>query len=197
MKALIVYAHPNPASFNAGILKTIQEEPARNAIEYKLRNLYELQFDPVFSGVELDAVFSGQGSLEDVQYEQSLITQSEILILVYPIWWFGPPAILKGYIDRVFTHGFSFVYGSEGVTPMMKGKKAFVVQTGGNTPEAYAAYGLTDTDVPKNTMEKGTLQFMGFKTSTQTLLAVQQISEQERTKMLNSVQENLKSILNN
>lgn len=194
MKALIVYAHPNPASFNAGILQTIQKELEKNAIEYNLRNLYELQFNPVFSGAELGAVFTGNGSLEDVQFEQSFITQSDLLIFVYPIWWFGPPAILKGYIDRVFAHGFSFVYGPKGVTPMMKGKKAFVVQTGGNTPEAYEAYGLTN--VPKDTMEKGTLQFMGFETSALTLLAVQQISDQERIEMLNSVQKNLKSFLN-
>jgi len=194
MKVLIIYAHPNPASFNAGLLQTIREELEKNALEYNLRNLYELQFDPVFSGAELGSVFTGKGSLEDVQFEQSLITKSDLLIFVYPIWWFGPPAILKGYIDRVFTHGFSFAFGPEGVTPMMKGKKAFVVQTGGNTPEAYAAYGLTD--VPKDTMEKGILQFMGFQTHTHTLLAVQQISEEERINMLKSIQKNLKSFLN-
>lgn len=193
MKALLIFAHPNPASFNAGILKSIQEELDTQAIDYTLRDLYNLNFNPVFSGEELGAVFSGDGSHEDVQQEQSLIKQSDLLIFVYPIWWFGPPAILKGYIDRVFTHGFSFHYGPEGVTPLLKGKKAFVVQTGGNTPEAYEAYGLTD--VPKNTMDKGTLQFMGFETSTYTLLSVQQISEQDREDMLNAVKTNLSDFL--
>ena len=189
MKALIVYAHPNPASFNAGILETIREELETQKVTYEIRNLYELQFDPVFSGSELGSVFTGNGSLPDVQHEQSLITQSDLLIFVYPIWWFGPPAILKGYIDRVFTHGFSFLYGPEGVTPMMKGKKAFVVQTGGNTPDAYEAFGLTD--VPKDTIGKGIFQFMGFETRVHTLLSVQQVSAETRAAMLNDIKKSV------
>lgn len=195
MKAIILFAHPNPASFNAGILKEVLELLKADSVEVTLRNLYEMDFNPRFSGAELGSVFGGNGSFEDVLQEQSLLRASDLVIAIYPIWWFGPPAILKGYIERVFTHGFSFLYEPEGVTPLMKGKKAFVVQTGGNSPEAYANYGLTD--VPQNTIEKGTFQFMGFDTRVHTLLSVQQVSAETRAQMLHEIRHSLHHFIQN
>ena len=195
MRATILFAHPNPVSFNAGILKEVQDVLTSENFKVKLRNLYETKFNPVFSGEELDSVFTGNGSFEDVKREQEIIKESDLVITIYPIWWFGPPAILKGYIDRVFTHGFSFVYGPQGVTPLMNGKKAFVVQTGGNTPEAYAALGLTD--MPKDTIGKGTFGFMGFDTKVHTLLSVQQVSAVARAEMLNDIKESLFQFIKN
>lgn len=193
MKVIVLFAHPNPVSFNAGILKEVQEVLHNEKVEVILKNLYDMNFNPVFSGAELGSVFTGNGSFEDVEKEQEIIRASDLVIVIYPIWWFGPPAILKGYIDRVFTHGFSFVYSSEGVIPLMTGKKAFIIQTGGNSPEAYDAFGLTD--VPKDTIGKGTFGFMGFETEVHTLLSVQQVSAAQRADMLIQVKQSLNQFI--
>jgi NAD(P)H dehydrogenase (quinone) len=189
MRATIIYAHPNPGSFNAAILQIIQETLAAASVAYEVRDLYTLGFDPVFTGAELGAIFSGQGPFDDVKEEQRHIARADMVIFIYPIWWFTAPAILKGYIDRVFTNGFAFTYTPDGPLPLMQGKKAFVVQTGGNTPEAYAAYNLVD--VPQGIMERGTLQFTGFAPKVKTLLNVQAVAQQERQQMLKEVAEDL------
>lgn len=194
MKTTILFAHPNPASFNAGILEEVTKVLDKENVDFSLRNLYEMNFDPIFSGAEIASVFTGNGSFDDVIEEQKIIKESDLVIVIYPIWWFGPPAILKGYIDRVFTHGYSFVYGEHGVTPLMTGKKAFVIQTGGNSAEAYDAFGLTD--VPKDTIGKGTFGFMGFDTEVHTLLAVQQVSADQRAEMLLQIKQSLKQFIN-
>lgn len=189
MKAVIIFAHPNPASFNAAILATIRQTLADAQIKTEVRDLYALGFNPVFSGAELGSVFTGQGSFADAKTEQDYVADADLVVFIYPIWWFSAPAIIKGYIDRVLTNGFAFQLSPTGPVPLMSGKKAFTVQTGGNTAAAYEAYNLTG--VPQGVLEKGTLQFTGFATKALTFLNVQGVTHQDRQAMLTEVAEKL------
>lgn len=70
-----------------------------------VRDLYAINFQPVISSSE---VIGGIG--EDVVREQEFLQWAEVITLIYPIWWTGMPAIMKGYIDRVFSYGFAYKY---------------------------------------------------------------------------------------
>jgi NAD(P)H dehydrogenase (quinone) len=161
MKALIIYAHPNPASFNAGIKETIVTELTAGGHDVRVRDLYEMNFNPVLSGLDIVSMYNGQ-TPEDIAAEQREIEWADVLFLIYPTWWISMPAILKGYIDRVFSHGFAFKYGEEGAVGLLKGKQGFVVQTTGSPEQMLAAMHLVES--MEAAVQYGTLGFCGVET---------------------------------
>jgi len=86
MKYLIIYAHPNPASFNHAIKETISEELIKNNKDFEIRDLYKIGFNPVLSAGDLAAIQNGAVSHE-IKTEQDYIRTSDILIFIFPIWW--------------------------------------------------------------------------------------------------------------
>jgi NAD(P)H dehydrogenase (quinone) len=79
---------------------------------------------------------------EDIAREQEILYNSEIISLIYPLWWGSFPAILKGYFDRVLTNGFAFKITAEGPEGLLKGKKAFLHTSMGNSIEEYENKGI-------------------------------------------------------
>ena len=138
MKQLIVYAHPNPASFAHAILETLEETYKAQGHEVVVRDLYALGFDPVLTGNDFAAMKAG-ALPEDIQTEQAHITWADCITVVHPVWWGGLPAILKGYFDRLLLPGFAYSYGPEGIVGLLKGKKVIVVANHGNPAEYYEA----------------------------------------------------------
>ncbi|HJY13242.1 MAG TPA: NAD(P)H-dependent oxidoreductase, partial [Flavobacterium sp.] len=100
MKNLIIYAHPNPASLNHFFKQTVLESLEKSGQEVIVRDLNEINFNPALSLEDMRGQRMGQVA-DDVQTEQDFITWSDRIIFIYPIWWTGMPAIMKGYIDRV------------------------------------------------------------------------------------------------
>lgn len=121
MKYLIVYAHPNPASFSKAILDTATQTLKAAGHEVQISDLYAQNFQPVLGPADFAEYAQGKVNA-DVQAEQDKVRWAEELIVIYPVWWAGAPAILKGWIDRVFTHGFAFAYGPEGAKGLLGGK---------------------------------------------------------------------------
>lgn len=160
MKTLIIYAHPNPASFTAALRDSIVDAHRELGNEVRVRDLYAMRFDPVFSGPELGAVFGGQGSFGDAREEQEHLLWADHIVLVYPIWWLDRPAILKGYIDRVFVNGVAFLYEESGPKPLLQGRTAAVYQVAGTPEEVYQATGLSDAI--ERTIRKGLFEFCGI-----------------------------------
>lgn len=161
MKHLVVYAHPNPASFNHGILETVTQTLQKAGHEVRVRDLYTLNFQPVLSGVDFGAYQQGTVPA-DVKVEQEHITWADAVTFVYPVWWAGLPAILKGYVDRVFTHGFAYSVTSQGMAKLLTGKKGYLIATQGNPKEYYDAIGMT-TAMEKTT-DTGIFDFSGIET---------------------------------
>ncbi len=137
MKALIVYAHPRKESFSYALLERVVNALEKKKIEVEVRDLYQMQFHPILDGP--DMIHTNQGEFirenddypEDVQVEQALIEESDVLIYLFPIWWNGMPAIMKGYIDRVFQHGFAYSFTSDEPKKRFAGKRAlFLTPTG-------------------------------------------------------------------
>lgn len=159
MKWLIIYAHPNQLSFNNAIRKTVVDELTSNGVEYCERDLYSLGFDPVLSSADFNAMHSGT-QLPDVLQEQKHITESDVIVFIYPIWWAGMPAIVKGYIDRVFSHGFAYRINGGNIEPLLAGRRAIVINTMGTPYDVYYNSGMVDSI--KLTVQSGILSYVGL-----------------------------------
>ncbi len=136
-KALIVFAHPRKESFTHALVARVEQALRNNGIEVTVRDLYALGFDPVLRGEDAIHIENGQFVRDaaaypaDVQVEMDLIAESDLLVYIFPSWWNGMPAIMKGYVDRVFQHGFAYSFESDELRQLFSTKKAmFFTPTG-------------------------------------------------------------------
>lgn len=128
---LIIYAHPNPESFNAGVKNTIVKTLQDANASYKVIDLYAENFNPVLSLEEVKGKLS-----DDSRKYQELISAATNIIFVFPVWWFRAPAILEGFLDKVFVPGFAYrfkkLFGKYGVPiPLLKEKNVLTIITHG------------------------------------------------------------------
>ncbi|WML34607.1 NAD(P)H-dependent oxidoreductase [Clostridium sp. OS1-26] len=103
MNHLIIYAHPSSASFSNAILEKVKECSMKKGCKTEVRDLYSIGFDPILRAVDFEGLCGGN-TPEDIKREQNYIEWADLITFIYPIWWTGMPAILKGYIDRVFSY---------------------------------------------------------------------------------------------
>jgi NAD(P)H dehydrogenase (quinone) len=141
MKNLIIYAHPNSGSLNHFFKQTILETLQESGEEIEVRDLYEINFSPVLSLNDMNGQRMGKVAPE-IQTEQDFITWADRIIFVYPIWWTGMPAIMKGYIDRVFSYGFAYRYDNDVQKGLLTGKKTVIVNSHGKSNAEYEASGM-------------------------------------------------------
>jgi NAD(P)H dehydrogenase (quinone) len=162
MNVLIVYAHPEPTSFN-GALRDISVEVLQSQQHsVVISDLYRMRFDPVlgagdFVGKRVNAARLNIGAEQkkaceegtlaaELLIEQEKLARAELVIFHFPVWWFGMPAILKGWADRVFARGFAYDGGRKYDTGMFVGKTAMLVVTTGTSAETYRPDGI-DGDI--------------------------------------------------
>lgn len=140
MNHLIIIAHPNKQSFNHAILQSVQESSKQLQVETQIRDLYQLDFNPILNWQELTASYQNILPTE-IQHEQQFILNADLITLIYPLWWMGFPAILKGYLDRVLSHGFA--YKTEGGISqgLLQGKKMQQFITLGSNLAQYQTLG--------------------------------------------------------
>lgn len=193
MKHLIVYTHPNPNSFNKAIVDAIEGASKSKGHETKICDLYGEDFYPVLKPSDIEAFQSGNIP-EDIKAEQDKIKWADMITFVYPIWWAGMPAMLKGYIDRVFSYGFAYQYTEEGPMGLLKGKKVMVFNTTGSPNEVYSATGMHDSI--KQITDMGIFKFCNIEVISHTFFgAVPQVDDETRKgylkKVENIVSENL------
>ncbi|WP_170834212.1 NAD(P)H-dependent oxidoreductase [Fictibacillus solisalsi] len=122
MNHLLLYCHPSNHSFNHALLDVYSEELEKKGHSVIVRNLYDLAFNPILTEREYENSLEGQYEA-DVLNEQKYIAWCDCITLIYPVWWGGMPALLKGYIDRVFTYGFAYELDGEDPIPRLKGKQ--------------------------------------------------------------------------
>jgi NAD(P)H dehydrogenase (quinone) len=130
-KFLIIYAHPNPDSFNNAIKTRVINTLERVNTLYNVIDLYSENYNPVISLNEM----LGEVSLETKRYQQ-LITESTNIIFIFPVFWFRAPAILEGFLDKVFIPGFAYrfkqIIGKYGIpVPLLKDKNVLTILTHG------------------------------------------------------------------
>lgn len=180
---LLIFAHPeNNNSHNAAIRKLIERVYAEAKRPLDVVDLYADNFDPLLSKKE----YAGGSWLPEVKRYQQKIKKAEILIFVFPVWWYGPPAILKGFFDRIFTAGFAynfkkypkipqffeplieFSFSQPWLYPLimkflpierrLRGKKAIVINTFGGNQAAHNLFGRA----VEYSVDKAVLEFCGI-----------------------------------
>lgn len=113
MKILVILAHPDKESFNYAIARTCADTLAEDGHEVLFHNLYEERFDPLLPRDEFgrDAVLPAK-----IQRYCDELAMADGIIIVHPNWWGQPPAILKGWVDRIVRPGvaYEFVEGDKG-----------------------------------------------------------------------------------
>jgi putative NADPH-quinone reductase len=108
MRALVVYCHPHASSFTAAIRDVVLAKLAAAGAEVRLRDLYAEGFQPVLSGPELAGYLATPTNRQPVESHCCDIEWCDTLIFVYPTWWYGLPAMLKGWLDRVMLPDMAF-----------------------------------------------------------------------------------------
>ena len=133
-KALVLYAHPCGESFSAALHKTVVDTLKRRGWEVDDCDLYAEGFNPVLSPSERRGYHDTSANQEPVQPYVERLKAADALILCFPVWNFGFPAILKGYFDRIFLPGVSFHLRDGGVAPALTNiKRLAAVTTYGGT----------------------------------------------------------------
>lgn len=160
MKHVIIYAHPNPQSLNSLFKNTLVEHLQQNGNEVVIRDLYQLNFDPVLSLEDMAGQRKGHVA-DDVKQEQQHITWADSITFIHPIWWTGLPAIMKGYIDRVFSYGFAYRYDQGIQKGLLSGKKAVIINTHGKSHAEYESMGMDSA--LSLTSDKGIYSYCGFE----------------------------------
>jgi NAD(P)H dehydrogenase (quinone) len=122
LKHSVIVCHPSQDSFTSAVADRYCAAVRAFGHDVVFRDLYEIGFDPVLKDEERPSS-RGAALADDVCQELELLAGSDVFVLVYPIWFGTPPAMLKGYVDRVFGAGFSHRAVQERMThPLMSGK---------------------------------------------------------------------------
>lgn len=136
MRISVILAHPNNGSFNHAIARTAVNELKENNHLVLFHDLYDEDFDPILRTDEIpkDAVL-----IEEINAHCEELAHSDGIIIVHPNWWGQPPAILKGWVDRIIRPGVAYEFlegdSGEGIpNGLLRGKTALVFNTS-NTPE--------------------------------------------------------------
>ncbi len=194
MQILTVLAHPSPKSFNRSVAQMIQDVATQKDHQVTLCDLYAEKFNPILTDDDFEA-FNRAITPADIQRMQDAVKAANVVAFIHPIWWFGVPAILKGWIDRVLSYGFAYGHDSRGVKPLLAGKKAIIVSTaGGAEAPSYGQNGFKDAML--RIYDDGIFRFVGFDIVFHRIFyEVPAKSESERREMLEVLREDLQKVL--
>ena len=178
MNTFIVFAHPEPKSFNGALFETAAHVLAAAGHAVVTSDLYRMGFNPVsdrrnfttvkepeFLKLQIEETHASEhdGFAPEIEAEIRKIEACDLMILQFPLWWFGLPAILKGWVDRVLAMGRTYGYGNIYATGKFRGKRALLSLTTGGPAEAYRQGGFNgDIDAILRPIQRGILQFVGF-----------------------------------
>lgn len=184
MQVLWLYAHPERRSLNGSLRDEGLEVLRQAGHEVRLSDLYAMRWNPVVEAgdfghdqddrleilPESERAYRSGALSEDIRLEQEKLRWADTVVVQFPLWWFGPPAILKGWFDRVFVQGFAqgvldpvtgraLRYGSGGLA----GKRAMVVATIGANAATVGPRGIHgDVDEVLFPVQHGTLWYSGM-----------------------------------
>jgi len=144
MKHLIIAAHPSEASFTMSVARSYAAELEKLGHVTHTCDLYRIDFNPVLEARELARPEADHSLPADIRREQVHVRSADALAFVYPLWWASMPAIMKGYIDRVFSYGFAYDFQGNTMRGLLAGKKAVVITVSGAQLQALVKSGEWD-----------------------------------------------------
>ena len=129
MKHVVIFAHPNQKSFTGSVAAAYAKAAHGLGHNVTIRDLYRMAFQPCLQSGELPFASHFQPGA-DVVEERRLLADADVFALCYPFWLNTPPAMLKGYLERVF--GFGFAYGKNGRSePLLNRRKLITFSSSG------------------------------------------------------------------
>jgi NAD(P)H dehydrogenase (quinone) len=178
MHALIVIAHPEPLSLTHAVAARIGEGlvSANPANTFELADLTAQRFDPCFSKADLAVHHRLSVPPADVAAEQARIDRADALVLVFPVYWWSMPALLKGWIDRVFSNGWAFDFRPE--APLVKNLRhlrVHLVGIGGADADTYTRHGYSAA--MKTQIDHGIFDYCGAEVVSSHLLLDSETAE--------------------
>ncbi|MCY7914269.1 NAD(P)H-dependent oxidoreductase [Bacillus haynesii] len=184
MQTAVIYAHPNPNSFNGAILHQVIRALEDGKHSYDVIDLYKDRFDPVLLFDEKKRRSDMKRDPETAEYRR-IVKNADHLIFIYPLWWGGMPAIMKGFIDRVFAAGEAYTYQGKLPKGLLKARTATVYYTA-DAPSWYLRFWRRDADWV--TVKDVMLKFCGVRRVRRLLFAgVKDSTEEKRTQWLDRV----------
>lgn len=178
---LIVVAHPAPGSFNHALAGAMAKGLGKAGHQVTVSDLAAEGFradigrhdmldmaDPDQFHIQAEQAHAARhnGFAADIAREQARVAEADNLILQFPLWWGGAPALMKGWIDRVLSYGFAYVDGRRFDTGLFRGRRAMISVTTGGTPERFSQGGSYGPIGPLlMPIRKLALEYMGFDVS--------------------------------
>lgn len=133
MKHAVIVGHPDSKSFTAALAERYVRFMREIAHECLVRDLYRIGFDPILRADELPTRTKWAPG-DDIAQERRLVADADVFAFIYPLWFNTPPAIVKGYIERVFGAGFGYAtLAAGGQDPLLRGKRLVHVSVSGST----------------------------------------------------------------
>ena len=179
---LIINGHPDSKSYVAALADAYEKGAVLKAKKVERIDLAKLDFNP-----NLAYGYRKVSPLEpDLQEAIEKINRAEHIVWLFPVWWYGYPALMKGFIDRIFLPGIAFKYNGKPVPDKLwKGKSGHIILTA-DTPRWYSRLFMKDPAI--NQMKKGTLQFSGISPVKVTYISpIKDSSDAFRSKWLEKV----------
>jgi NAD(P)H dehydrogenase (quinone) len=200
---LIIYAHPEPTSFTGALKDRAVEALIGAGHTVEISDLYAEGFNPVAGRhdftttanperfhyqTEQELAAQSGTFAEDIKREQERLEAADLLVLQFPLWWGGPPAILKGWCERVLAYGFGYIDGRRFDSGLFKGRRAVFSVTTGGTPERFSSEGVYgEIERVLYPTERLLLQYMGFEVIPPFVAyAAPRVSEAERKAYLDA-----------
>jgi NAD(P)H dehydrogenase (quinone) len=211
MNVFIVYWHPEPGSFNGAMFHAAREALASTGHKVETSDLRAMGFDPVsgrrnFTTVKDPDYFKQQaeemhatdndGFAPEIESEMQKLEWCDLMIWQFPLWWFGLPAAMKGWVDRVFAMGRVYGGGRIYRSGAFRGKRALLSLTTGGPEEAYRKGGFNgDIHAILRPIHRGILQFTGFDVlAPQIVYGPARLTDARRKELLAAFAERLQRI---
>ncbi|VVE66936.1 NAD(P)H dehydrogenase [Pandoraea captiosa] len=186
MNVLIVYAHPQPRSLNGALRDFTVQHLQAAGHHVQVSDLYAMQWkttidehdapqrdpsEPFHASLDSMKAYQSGTQSPDIAREQEKLRWADTVIFQFPLWWFSMPAILKGWVDRVYAYGFAYGVGEHSDTHWgdrygegsLSGKRAMLVVTTGGWESHYSARGINGPiDDVLFPIQHGMLFYPGF-----------------------------------
>ncbi|XP_008326819.2 NAD(P)H dehydrogenase [quinone] 1-like [Cynoglossus semilaevis] len=212
-KVLIVYAHQSPASFNAAAKNVAVEVLTAKGYTVEVSDLYAMKFKATATTEDITGDVKNaehfcygnetklaweEGKLSaDITEEQRKVTEADLIVFQFPIYWLSVPAIMKGWIDRVLTLGFAYTPEKRYSNGVFKDKKVMLSFTTHEAESTLSANGIHgDINVVLWPLQNGVLYYCGFQVlAPQIFWAASGVPTEARNAMLEAWRTRLQTLL--
>ncbi|XP_077946470.1 ribosyldihydronicotinamide dehydrogenase [quinone]-like isoform X1 [Gasterosteus aculeatus] len=212
-KVLIVYAHQSSASFNSAAKDAAKEVLAAQGCTVEVSDLYAMKFKATATAEDITGDVTNaahfhyaeetklaweEGKLcADITEEQRKLTEADLIIFQFPMYWFTVPAIMKGWMDRVLTLGYAYSEERRYSQGIFKDKKAMLSFTTGSHESMFSADGVNgDMNVTLWPLQNGILHYCGFQVlAPQIFWAPSRLPSEARSTLLEGWRTRLQGVL--